>query len=82
MTSNSDYPRILTVGPTFEISVLAKATLDTSIELKSDLSFTTKGTKIVFPPRDDNLIQGVKPGASSVCFFFCLESFLLIGNHT
>lgn len=79
---NSDYHRILTIGPTFEINAFATVVLDTSIELQTELSFTTEGTKIVFPSRDgDNLVQGIKPGTSSMCFFLSSYRFVLADNR-
>jgi len=78
---NLDYYRILTIGPTFEINALATVALDTNIELQTELSFTTEGTKIVFPSRGDNLVQGIKPGASSMCFFLPPYRFILADNR-
>jgi hypothetical protein len=78
---NSDYPRILTIGPTFEITALAKATLDASIELKANFSFIAEGTKIVFPSRGDNPVQGIKPGTSSMCFFLPPYRFILADDR-
>ena len=76
-----NYPRILTIGPTFEITALAKVTLDTSIELRTGLSFTTEGTKIVFPSHGNNFVQGIKPGTSSTHFFPSGYRFILTDNR-
>lgn len=74
---NSDYLRVLTIGPSFEVTALARADLNASIELRANLSFTTEGTTIAFPPSVDTPVQGIKPGNSSTCLFFSPYRFIL-----
>ena len=74
---NSDYPRILSIGPTFDITAVAKVTLDTNIEFATDLAFNMQGTKIVFPASGDSPVQGIKPSTSSMYFFLSPHWFVL-----
>jgi len=78
---NSDYLRILTIGPSFEVTALARVALNASIELRADLSFTTEGTTIAFPPSVDTPVQGIKPGISSMCLFLSPYRFILVEDR-
>ena len=45
--------RILTVGPSFQVYVQGKATLDTVLNLNVDLAYNVSNANLVYPPRND-----------------------------
>ncbi|KAI0757756.1 hypothetical protein C8Q80DRAFT_1092088 [Daedaleopsis nitida] len=70
-----DFPKILSIGPTFSVNAEATAALDANINMDVDLTYSIKGAKLFFPPNsnpsgtftpgDSNLKLSVSPNVTS-----------------
>ena len=48
------YPRILSLGPSFEIDAQALATIDLDVSMDVDLAYSFSDLQLFFPPSDDH----------------------------
>ncbi|KAI0638754.1 hypothetical protein C8Q77DRAFT_1151788 [Trametes polyzona] len=61
-----DFPKILSVGPTFSVNVEATASLDANVDMDVDLSYDVKGMQLFFPPGSNSQAGKFTPGDSNV----------------
>ncbi|TFK84342.1 hypothetical protein K466DRAFT_602089 [Polyporus arcularius HHB13444] len=47
-----DFPKILSIGPTFSVNAEATASLDANLNVDVDLAYTIAGAQLFFPPND------------------------------
>lgn len=52
------FPGILDIGPSLEIDVQAKATLDLNLDLAVGLNYNVKNAQLLFPPNNDTVAPG------------------------
>ncbi|KAI0668758.1 hypothetical protein C8Q78DRAFT_245368 [Trametes maxima] len=60
-----DFPKILSIGPTFSVNAEAAASLDANLDMDVDLAYSVKGLQLFFPPSSDPAGQ-YTPGDSNL----------------
>jgi hypothetical protein len=62
-----DFPKILSIGPTFKINGQVKANLDVDLDMTVNIAYTVKDAQMVFPPNDKRKSGGdFKPADSNL----------------
>ncbi|KAI0653807.1 hypothetical protein C8Q70DRAFT_1048306 [Cubamyces menziesii] len=61
-----DFPKILSIGPTFNVDAEATASLDANLDMDVDLAYDVKGLQLFFPPGSNSQAGTYTPGDSNI----------------
>ncbi|OSD05577.1 hypothetical protein PYCCODRAFT_1464936 [Trametes coccinea BRFM310] len=61
-----DFPKILAIGPTFNVNAEATASIDANIDMDVDIAYTISGMQLFFPPGSNSQAGKFTPGDSNV----------------